>query len=190
MRELVQHSEEIMALRTVHPLIALGTFSLDFLCIHPFRDGNGRVSLLLQCYHAGLEVGRYISLERLIEQNKERYYETLNLSSEGWHAGKHQPWHYANFLLYTLLDAFKELERRVGEMAAPRGSKTALVLSAIDRRNGPFQASDLRRDCPGVGIDLIRRVLQARRKAGQIKCEVRGPNSLWRKTVRWNPGTT
>ncbi len=66
--------------RWVHPLVALAAFNLDFLCIHPFRDGNGRVSrllLLLQGYHLGFEVGRYISLERLIEENKERYYETL-----------------------------------------------------------------------------------------------------------------
>jgi len=81
----------------VHPLILLGALNLDFLCIHPFRDGNGRVSrlLLLQtCYHLGLEVGRYISLERIIELNKERYYETLKLSSIGWHEGKHDPWPY------------------------------------------------------------------------------------------------
>jgi Fic family protein len=81
--------------RWVHPLIALAAFNLDFLCVHPFRDGNGRLSrllLLLQCYQLGFEVGRYISLERLIEQNKERYYETLEQSSQGWHEGKHDPW--------------------------------------------------------------------------------------------------
>ena len=71
--------------KIVHPLIALAAFNLDFLCIHPFRDGNGRVSrllLLLQTYSLGYEVGRYISLERLIEQNKDRYYETLERSSK------------------------------------------------------------------------------------------------------------
>ena len=76
----------------VPPLIALATFNLDFLCIHPFRDGNGRVSRLLwllQSYQLGYEVGRYISLERLVEQNKARYYETLEQSSQGWHEGKH-----------------------------------------------------------------------------------------------------
>ena len=96
----------------IEPLLLISAYLLDFLCVHPFRDGNGRVSrllFLLLCYHLGLEVGRYISLERLIEQNKERYYETLKLSSEGWHEGKHNPWHYINFLLYTLLDAYKEL---------------------------------------------------------------------------------
>ena len=78
--ELVADWQRCLDERWVHPLIALAAFNLDFLCIHPFRDGNGRVSrllLLLQCYHQGYEVGRYISLERLIEQNKARYYETL-----------------------------------------------------------------------------------------------------------------
>ena len=192
MRELVQRWHEILNHRTVQPLIALGAFNLDFLCIHPFRDGNGRVSrllLLLLCYHQGLEVGRYISLERLIEQNKERYYETLKLSSEGWHEGKHNPWHYINFLLYTLLDAYKELERRAGETASPRGSKTALVLNAIDRHAGPFQAADLQRDCPGVGLDLIRRILKEKRQSGEVHCEIRGPKSLWHKTDKWKLGT-
>ena len=70
----------------VHPAIAMAAMNLDLLCIHPFRDGNGRVSrllILLQLYHLGFEVGRYISLERVIEENKERYYETLEQSSQG-----------------------------------------------------------------------------------------------------------
>ena len=95
----------------VPPLIALAAFNLDFLCIHPFRDGNGRVSRLLwllQSYQLGFEVGRYISLERLVEQNKDRYYETLGKSSQGWHEGKHDPWPYINYVLsvsYTHLRA-------------------------------------------------------------------------------------
>ena len=88
--------------RKIHPLISIFLFNLDFLCIHPFRDGNGRVSrllLLLQAYHHGYEVGRYISLERVIEENKERYYETLEESSKGWHAGKNNPWPFINYIL-------------------------------------------------------------------------------------------
>jgi len=78
----------------ISPLIVMAAFNLDFLCIHPFRDGNGRVSrllLLLTAYHLGMEVGRYISLERIIEENKERYYETLQQSSQGWHEGSTIP---------------------------------------------------------------------------------------------------
>src|SRR5262249_39518594 len=162
MAELIRLWGDVLAHRAVHPLIALGAFSLDFLCIHPFRDGNGRVSrllFLLLGYHLGFEVGRYISLERLIEHNKERYYQTLKLSSQRWHEGRHDPWPYINFLLYTLLDASREFERRVGQTASPRGAKTELVLAAINRQVGTFQAADLHRDCPGVSLDLIRRIL-------------------------------
>jgi Fic family protein len=193
MAEFVELGNRAFKERLVPPLIVVAACNLDFLCIHPFRDGNGRVSrllLLLQCYHQGFEVGRYISLERLIEQNKDRYYEALKLSSEDWHAGKHNPWHYINFLLYTLLDAYKEFEQRIGQTPAPRGSKTSLILAAIDRRSGPFQAAELRRDCPGVGLDLIRRILKQKRDSGELTCEIRGPKSLWRKTPKWKLGTT
>lgn len=86
MQALVESWGRSIEERWIHPLIALAAFNLDFLCIHPFRDGNGRVSrllFLLGCYQPGYEVGRYISLERLIEENKERYYETLEISSQG-----------------------------------------------------------------------------------------------------------
>jgi Fic family protein len=181
--ELIQRWRDVQTQRTVHPLIALGAFNLDFLCIHPFRDGNGRASrllFLLQCYHAGLEVGRYISLERLIEQNKERYYETLKMSSQGWHQGKHDPWPYINFLLYTLIDAYREFEKRVGETASPRGAKTELVLQAIDAQTGEFRLVDIERACPGVGREWIRTLLAKLRAEGELKCEGKGPAARWR----------
>jgi len=109
MRELVTLWQDQLLHRQVPPLVLIAAFNLDFLCIHPFRDGNGRASrlmLLLQCYHLGLEVGRYISLERLIEENKERYYETLEHSSQGWHQGRHDPWAYVNFILFILKSAY------------------------------------------------------------------------------------
>jgi Fic family protein len=184
MAELMERWEQVKVERTVHPLIALGALNLDFLCIHPFRDGNGRASrllFLLGCYHAGVEVGRYISLERLIEQNKERYYEVLKLSSDGWHEGKHNPWHYISFLLYTLLDAYKELERRVGDIVSPRGEKTELVLNAIRSQAGAFRLAEIERLCPGVGRDWIRTLLWRLRKEGKVVCEGRGTAALWHR---------
>jgi Fic family protein len=185
MAELIDRREIVLHERTVHPLIALGAFNLDFLCIHPFRGGNGRVSrllLLLQCYHLGLEVGQYISLERLNEHHKDRYYETLKLSSHGWHEGKHDPWPYINYLLYTLVDACREFEHRVGETSSPRGEKSDLILDAIERMTEPFGVADLQRACPGVSVDLIRRVLKKQREVGMVKCLGRGRNALWQKT--------
>ena len=86
-----------------------------------------RLLLLLQCYHLGFEVGRYISLERLIEADKDRYHETLEASSAGWHEGKHDPWPYVQFVLCILKTAYREFVRRVGEVAEPRGAKTERV---------------------------------------------------------------
>ncbi len=170
--------------RWVHPLIALAVFNLDFLCIHPFRDGNGRVARLLwllQCYHLGYEVGRYISLERLVEQNKVRYYETLEQSSQGWHEGRNDPWPYVNYVLYILKAAYRELAERVGEVKAPRGAKTEQVLAAIDRGGGEFTLSQLEQACPGVSRDMIRRVLRQQRQAGALVCHGRGPAARWQK---------
>lgn len=192
-KELIQCYDEAVREHKIHPLLLLAAFNLDFLCIHPFRDGNGRVSrllLLLQCYHLGLEVGRYISLERLIEQNKERYYETLEQSSYGWHEGKHDPWPYINYLLFIIKVAYREFEDRLGQVKSPRGEKTALVLHAIDRRPGPFSVADLHRECPNVSLDMIRRVLKNLRAAKQVECMGRGQGARWRKTSSWQLGNT
>jgi Fic family protein len=187
MNELLEQWDDCLGDRRVHPLIALAAFNLDFLCIHPFRDGNGRGSrflLLLQCYHLGYDVGRYITLERLIEENKERYYETLEHSSRGWHEGKHDPWPYVNYLLYILKTAYGEFEARVGQMKSPRGSKTELVTEAIRRREGSFRVADLQRQCPGVSVDLIRQVLKTLRASKRVECLGRGQLAEWRKTKR------
>jgi Fic family protein len=166
----------------VHPLIAMAAFNLDFLCIHPFRDGNGRVSrllLLLQCYQLGYDVGRYISLERLIEQNKERYYETLEESSQNWHEGKHNPWPYINYLLSILKASYKEFEERLGQVKSPKGAKTALIESAVKNFTGEFTLNDLERACPGVSRDMVRRVLRDLQKSERVECLGRGPGALW-----------
>lgn len=168
----------------VHPLIALAGFNLDFLCVHPFRDGNGRVSrllLLLQCYHLGFEVGKYISLERCIEQNKERYYETLETGSQGWHDGKHNPWPYIGFILYILKTAYVEFEQRVSQMSSPKGTKTTMVESAVDSFDAEFTLVELERACPGVSRDMIRKILKDLKKAGDIECQGRGPGAVWKK---------
>ena len=168
----------------ISPLIALAAFNLDFLCIHPFRDGNGRVSrllMLLQCYHLKIEVGKFISLERIIEQNKERYYETLKLSSEGWHEGKHDPWHYINFVCFVVKSAYQEFEERLGKMPQPRGEKTAMIHDAINKYSGAFSVSDILHKCPGVSIDMVRKALKDMQTQGRVECIGLGRNAKWRK---------
>jgi Fic family protein len=184
MKTLMDSWHECIGEAKVPPIIALAAFNLDFLCIHPFRDGNGRVSrllMLLQCYHLGIEVGRYISLERLIEQNKERYYETLKLSSEGWHEGRHNPWHYIHFISFILKSAYREFEERLGSLPQPKGEKTALIQAAVKGFPGDFSVADILRTCPGVGIDMIRLVLKDLRRQGCIECLGRGRNAKWNR---------
>ena len=190
-RQTIDLWEDTLQERKVNPLLLMAAVNLDFLCIHPFRDGNGRVSrllLLLQCYHLGFEVGRYISLERLIEENKERYYETLEQSSSGWHEGTHDPWPYINYLLFILKSAYQEFEERVGKTSSPKGAKTELVKSAIDRASGPFRIADLQRQCPGVSLDMVRRILKDLRAARQVECLGRGQSARWQKTGKWGIG--
>jgi len=101
------------------PLVATAALILDFLCIHPFRDGNGRVSrlvTLLALYQHGYEVGRYIGLERLVEESKADYYEVLRRSSEGWHEGSHDIFPWLNYFLSILKRAYRELEERAGQV--------------------------------------------------------------------------
>ena len=167
----------------ISPLIVMAAFNLDFLCIHPFRDGNGRVSrllLLLTAYHLGVEVGRYVSLERIIEENKARYYETLQLSSKGWHEGKHDPWPYIGYLLFIIKKAYDEFEERAGQIAAPRGEKSEMVLNWIRARQEPFRLVDVESACPGVGRDWIRTLLFELKKEGRLMCSGKG------RAARWN----
>lgn len=183
MTSLLSYWDRCLEERWVHPMIATAAFNLDFLCIHPFRDGNGRVSrllLLLQCYHLGYEVGRYISVERLIEQNKERYYETLEQSSQGWHENTHEPWPYINFVWFILKAAYREFEIRVGKIEAPRGSKTEMVLSALSRLPLEFTLAQLEQASPGVSREMVRRVLN-QQKGKSVECIGRGPGAKWTK---------
>ncbi len=185
MTEMLELWERGLIEKWMPSLAHVAALNLDFLCIHPFRDGNGRASrlLLLQSlYHCGFEVGRYISIERLIEENKERYYETLEQSSHRWHDGKHDPWPYLNYLLHIFTLACKEFERRAGETGSPRGEKTEMVMSAIERQVLAFRVADIQKECPGVGLDWIRQLLARLQKEKKIKSLGTGRGAKWEKT--------
>jgi hypothetical protein len=184
MAELVAAYQSIERDRRVSPLALMAGAVLDFLCIHPFRDGNGRVSRLLTlllCYRAGAQVGRYVSLERLIEQNKERYYETLQQSSRGWHEGRHNPWPFVNYVLWVMSEAYRDFERRVGETADQRGAKELLIRDANARQTAPFRLADLERACPGVGRDWIRAILREMKRASELRSFGHGAGARWER---------
>jgi Fic family protein len=169
----------------VTPLLALACLVLDVLCIHPFRDGNGRVSrllTLLALYHHGYVVGRYVSHERIVEQTKESYYETLRQSSIGWHEEQHDILPWFTYLLSTLRMAYREFEERASRERPPRGSKADLVGYALEHLPSPFGIADVERLCPNVSRDMIRIVMNRWRKEGRLEILGRGRDARWRRS--------
>lgn len=170
----------------IDPLLLIPAYVFDFLCIHPFTDGNGRMARLLTLlllYQAGFEVGRYISLEHLIENQREGYYDALYKSSQGWHQGAHTllPW-WEYFLGVMLLGAYHEFERRTGELTTTHGAKKELVFDTIGHLPEEFRVADIERACPGVSRPTINRALRDLREAGKIVCVKGGRDAIWRKT--------
>lgn len=127
-------------------------------------------------------MGRYVSLERLIEESRGDYYEALRRSSEGWHQGGHDLWPWFFYFLSVLRRAHLALEAQVERASAPRGAKTSQLEAAIAGFPGEFTLGDLERACPGVSRELARRVLRDLRQAGQVECHGRGPGARWRRT--------
>jgi Fic family protein len=169
----------------VEPLLVLGAYVLDLLCIHPFLDGNGRLSrlvTLLLLYQAGYGVGRFISLERAVEQTRDGYYDALARSSRGWHEGRHSlaPW-WEYLLGVVVLTAYKEFEARAGMITSGRGAQSKLVLQAVERVSSPFRLRDIERLAPGVSRPTINRVLQSLRREGRIRLLARGRDASWER---------
>ena len=133
-------------------------------------------------YHAGYEVGRFISLENIIEETREGYYETLYASSQKWHQGEHSlvPW-WQYFLGVMLLRAYREFEKRAGTLTTSRGAKTATVLDAIERLPSGFRMVDVERAAPNVTREMIRIVLNRLKKDNRVYCEGRGSAATWHK---------
>lgn len=184
MSDLVVGYRQAVDLDDVNPLIVVPLAILDFLCIHPFRDGNGRLARLLTLlllYHFDYQVGRYISLERIVEESKETYYEALAASSQGWHEGTHDVHPWLNYMWGALIRAYDEFEDRVGTLKGGRGSKTEQVRQAVARRFAPFSVSDIEADSPGVSRDMVRHVLRQMRDEGHIEVRGRGRGARWHR---------
>jgi len=165
----------------VPPLLIVATFVFDFLCVHPFRDGNGRVSrlittLLLKAH--GFEVVRYVSLERLVEERKDEYYGVLRTCSDGWHAGKNEIVPWWNYFLGVLRSGYREFERQV-ESTGVRPAKSELVRRTVLEQLGRFTLADLVQQAPAASPQLIKKVLAELKHEGKIRLTGRGRGASW-----------
>lgn len=151
------------------PLILIPMFVLDFLCIHPFNDGNGRMSRLLTLlllYRAGYIVGKYISIERIIEQTKETYYEALQSSSFDWHENENDYGPFVRYMLGVIAAAYREFSSRVKLLTA--GSKPDRIKNIIKDTLGKVTKSEIAEQCPDISQVTIQRTLNELVKNGDI----------------------
>lgn len=165
----------------LEPLIAIPVFIHDFLCIHPFNDGNGRMSRLLTTlllYRCGFFVGKYISLEAKIAKNKDLYYEALSASQIGWHDGKDDPVPFIKYLLGTVLSAYKDFEER---FSLVEGNPSALdsVRKAVQMKIGKFGKQDIMALCPSLSISSVESALRKLVADGEIRREGKGKNTIY-----------
>ena len=173
----------------IDALILVPLLILDFLCIHPFTDGNGRVARLLTLlllHRHGYKVGQCISLERIIEESQEGYYRTLHASSQGWHAAQHDPFPWLEYFWGILIRSYKELDTKVAivkKTTNSRGHKTAQIRLAVSNKIKLFSISDIEKDCPEISRAMIRRVLRQLRDEEKIYSQGLGRNAQWKANL-------
>jgi Fic family protein len=168
----------------LEPLIAIPVFIHDFLCIHPFNDGNGRMSRLLTTlllYRSGFYVGKYISLEAKIAGNKDLYYNALLASQNGWHEGEDDPVPFIKYLLGTVLAAYRDFEDR---FAIVETKRSALEMVRLASRNkiGHFTKQDIRELCPSLSVSSVEGALRKLVASGELKREGSGKNTFYYRT--------
>ena len=152
-------------------LLLIPMFILDFLCIHPFNDGNGRMSrllTLLMLYRAGYPIGKYISLERLIADSKDSYYEALQESSENWHEGGSDYLPFVRYLLGVIIAAYREFSERADILLEAGSSKTGRIRRLIRSTTGKITKSELMAQCPDISQVTIQRALKELLDSGDI----------------------
>ena len=162
MEGLCQAYHDAVADAELDPLLVIPMFVLDFLCIHPFNDGNGRMSRLLTLlllYRSGYFVGKYVSIEKLIADSRGAYYDALQLSSAGWHEGENDYLPFVRYMLGVLLAAYREFGQRA-EVLLSRGlSKPDRVRAFIRSTTGPVTKAQILDQCPDVSQKTVERAL-------------------------------
>ena len=165
----------------LEPLIAIPVFIHDFLCIHPFNDGNGRMSRLLTTlllYRNGFYVGKYISLEAKIAKNKDLYYEALADSQVGWHEGKEDAIPFVKYILGTILAAYKDFEERM-TIIEPKLSALEMVRRASENKIGRFNKQDIRELCSTLSDSSIEAALRKLVLSGELQKEGKGKSTCY-----------
>lgn len=165
----------------IEPLIAIPVFIHDFLCIHPFNDGNGRMSRLLTTlllYRSGFYVGKYISLEAKIAKNKDLYYDALGQAQIGWHEGKEDAVPFIKYLLGTILAAYKDFEDRFA-LVETKLSALETIRRATLNKVGRFTKQDIRELCPSLSVSSIEGALRKLVASGELKREGSGKNTCY-----------
>ena len=160
----------------LEPLITIPVFIHDFLCIHPFNDGNGRMSRLLTTlllYRSGFFVGKYISLEAKIAKNKDLYYNALNKSQHGWHDGTEDVIPFVKYILGTILAAYKDFEDRFA-IVEEKLPAVDMVRKAVLNKIGKFTKQDIRELCPSLSISSVEGSLRKMVSSGELKREGTG----------------
>ena len=160
----------------LEPLITIPVFIHDFLCIHPFNDGNGRMSRLLTTlllYRSGFFVGKYISLEAKIAKNKDLYYNALNKSQHGWHDGTEDVIPFVKYILGTILAAYKDFEDRFA-IVEEKLPAVDMVRKAVMNKIGKFTKQDIRELCPSLSISSVEGSLRKMVSSGELKREGTG----------------
>ena len=163
--------DEALATTEADPLLLIPMFVLDFLCIHPFHDGNGRMSRLLTLlllYRAGYIVGKYISIEKMIEQTKDTYYEALQRSLAGWHEEENDHSPFVRYMLGIVVAAYREFSSRVISQANANLSKPERIREIIKGTLGRITKSEIMDKCPDISQITVQRALNELLKNGEI----------------------
>ena len=171
MESLCGALQEALADTELDPLLLIPMFILDFLCIHPFNDGNGRMSRLLTLlllYRSGYFVGKYISIERLIADSKETYYEVLQDSSTGWHEGTNDYLPFVRYMLGIVIAAYREFASRVDVLITRGLSKPGRVREIIRSTTGQITKTQIMKQCPDISQKTIERALKELIDSGEI----------------------
>jgi len=180
--ELCNQFLEAWESERIDRLLLIPMFVLDFLCIHPFNDGNGRMSRLLTLllfYKAGYIVGKYVSMEMLIEKTKETYYEALQDSSTGWHENENSYEPFAKYYLGIILKAYNEFEGRVEHLKNRSLSKPERIKLIIDQKVGKITKKEIMELCPDISKVTVERTLTDLVKGGYIAKVGAGPSTAY-----------